>query len=707
MPNDTKLEIFRSLSERGFYLFPLQPGKKWGYEGWPQHATNDTKQIEEWYLNGGVIENQRDSDKDPRSIAPGCEFGIATGPSGLLVVDLDIKPEKDIDGVESYGEFCKAHGEPDKKASIKVRTPSGGLHLYFAGQSKTTVKAGGLPGLDIRSKGGLVVAPSTTQSSEGSYVLERDEGDLVRAPVAWVKAIGEPKERSLDALEIVDGVEPDEPLDIQQAYNFLANTDPFKIGERDNRTYQTACQLKNLGLSADTTEPMLYEWLEANNILDESFTEKDVHKCVISAYLTSQDPQGRDSAQLAMALFDSVSLEQKMDEVKPEDIAGLGIVFKDVGDIVAANIPRPDWLMKGWLLKGYCSVFIAPGGVGKSTATIVEALAMATGRPLLGETPAKASVNALIYNAEDCIDVLQMRMAATCQHHGVPLESMAGKIALISGRQWNMKLCAKGPNNSIVVNTRCLAVLRNFIRARNIDLLYLDPFIRIHDLCENDNNDVDNVMNVLTSFADTEKIAICIVHHSRKLNDDSGAGNVEVARGASSMTSAARFARTATTMTIKETGKYGLVDLSIDPDDEHYVRKGYVRLDEAKNNMAKASTSALWIKHVGPTIANGEEVGTFESVNLNPVPKPDRRKANETEMWDYVRVLVMDSKEPIAIVTMINEIVDSFGMAESTARRRLMTLKDEPLLLGEGAGSVEITLEMLDKKWYVKGGFVL
>src|SRR5690606_4620106 len=49
-----------------------------------------------------------------------------------------------------------------------------------------------------------------------------------------------------------------------------------------------------------------------------------------------------------------------------------------------ATIPPREWLYGRHLMRKFVSVTVAPGGVGKSSLAIVEAVAMASGKPLLG-----------------------------------------------------------------------------------------------------------------------------------------------------------------------------------------------------------------------------------------------------------------------------------------------------------------------------------
>jgi len=96
--------------------------------------------------------------------------GIAAGPSGLLVVDVDNKDGKDGSG---NLEFLQALYEPLPR-TLASRTASTGRHLFFRGASRNSVCRLG-DGLDVRSVGGYVVAPGP-----GSSVAANTPGSKTR-----------------------------------------------------------------------------------------------------------------------------------------------------------------------------------------------------------------------------------------------------------------------------------------------------------------------------------------------------------------------------------------------------------------------------------------------------------------------------------------------------------------------------------------------
>lgn len=91
--------------------------------------------------------------------------GIVTGPtSGVWVLDLD----GDV-GIASAKALVEAHG-PIPPEALRVQTPSGGWHYYFAwhdGIKNTASKVA--PGVDVRGRGGYAAAPGAVVGPGRAY----------------------------------------------------------------------------------------------------------------------------------------------------------------------------------------------------------------------------------------------------------------------------------------------------------------------------------------------------------------------------------------------------------------------------------------------------------------------------------------------------------------------------------------------------------
>lgn len=166
-------------SRFGWRVFPLRSDTGTpAFAGWPEQATTDVEQIRQWWTGDFAR----------------CGVGIATGPeSGIWVLDIDVK---DADGFASLRDLAHRNGSNanDFAATMCVRTPSGGAHVYFRWNEDAGTEGGVrnsakelAPGLDVRGVRGYVRAPGV-----GAYrIVERDgvrRTTLADAP-AWLTAL--------------------------------------------------------------------------------------------------------------------------------------------------------------------------------------------------------------------------------------------------------------------------------------------------------------------------------------------------------------------------------------------------------------------------------------------------------------------------------------------------------------------------------------
>jgi Bifunctional DNA primase/polymerase, N-terminal len=93
---------------------------------------------------------------------------IATGEPGPDVLDVDMKA--DGSGFEAFGQLQRA-GKLSGACAI-VRTPSGGMHVYYQGTAQGN---GRMPRhfLDFRSRGGYVIAPPSKVGGRAYEVAEK------------------------------------------------------------------------------------------------------------------------------------------------------------------------------------------------------------------------------------------------------------------------------------------------------------------------------------------------------------------------------------------------------------------------------------------------------------------------------------------------------------------------------------------------------
>lgn len=164
---------------RGWRVFPLVPGhKRPAVTDWEGRATTEAHRIRRCWAAGDY------------------GVGIACGPSGLVVLDLDtpkpdspplpadLQAEGATEGLDVLAIVADRAGQPFPAGTYAVRTGRGGTHLYYTHPRggpelrNTQGTQGGLgPLIDSRAHGGYVVAPPTTVNGN-PYTL------LAEVPVA-------------------------------------------------------------------------------------------------------------------------------------------------------------------------------------------------------------------------------------------------------------------------------------------------------------------------------------------------------------------------------------------------------------------------------------------------------------------------------------------------------------------------------------------
>ena len=305
--------------------------------------------------------------------------------------------------------------------------------------------------------------------------------------------------------------------------------------------------------------------------------------------------------------------EQEAVAEKAEERAQSGeLKATPLGDIVVTQMPRREFLYGKHLIKKYVSTTVAPGGGSKTTLLLTDAIALVTNRNLVGNEP-KFECKAWHYNLEDPIDELRRRAIAICIKFGIDHKDIKDKLFLDSGR--DRKLVVAERVGNIVVATPDVDAIIEQINKHNIQSFSVDPFVKSHHVEENDNKQIDAVMDEYAKIANETGCAVDLAHHVRKpaSGQNSAAGDINQARGASAISGAVRSARTISVMTDKEAEMVGVpIDL----------RNWYIRVDDAKGSMSPPATSAAWLQREGVTLDNGDEFEQGDSVGVVTIWTP-------------------------------------------------------------------------------------
>jgi replicative DNA helicase len=156
----TLLQEALDYAARGWYVFPCRekPGAPF------QRNNESITPLEKTpYVSKGL----NDATIDPIQIKgwwgrwPDACIGVNAGKSGLFVVDID---KKHVNGLDAFTSWNVNDG-----AGLHSLTPSGGMHIVFTGNGKSSTNA--KTGVDTRGDGGYFIAPPS-KILEGEYVGE-------------------------------------------------------------------------------------------------------------------------------------------------------------------------------------------------------------------------------------------------------------------------------------------------------------------------------------------------------------------------------------------------------------------------------------------------------------------------------------------------------------------------------------------------------
>lgn len=187
-------------AKSGFKVFPLTPQSKSKQvlKSWKEEATQDIDTIEQWWTQN-----------------PYYNIGLVTG-GGLLVIDIDVKNNKN--GFQSL----QQHGK-ELPTTVKVRTPSGGIHLYYHAEGKISNKVNLYDGIDIRGEGGYIVAPPSMIDNQ-EYQFENNVSITKANDIVY---------------KFLEGK--------KEVNNKSFHYNPISVGQRNDTLFKLGCYMQSKG----------------------------------------------------------------------------------------------------------------------------------------------------------------------------------------------------------------------------------------------------------------------------------------------------------------------------------------------------------------------------------------------------------------------------------------------------------------------------
>lgn len=496
VPRDAALEY----AKRGWRVFPIVPRSKIpAPKNWPNAATTDPERIRRWWSGP-----HRDHG-----------VGIATGKgSGIFVLDVD--PGKG--GDESLAELEEKYGAlPD---TVECLTGGHGQHLYFQWSDdfeiRNTTDLGGYAGLDIRGKGGYVVAPPSVHENRRAYEWEASSrpGDVkVVAASPWLlELIGRPGPNGDGAPKI----------------HILQATPRIPVGSRNDTLIRLAGGLRHDGYSPEEIEGALQiVRLRRCDELDDPrhpFPEEEVWRIAQSAGRWEPEHEIEFAAPQGWLTDASVrSLGEIMEGDKPErppSIIGEGLV--------------PERSVVG--------VF-SPPNLGKTQLAIKMSLSVAGGWDFFGWPTTACNVLYLCPELElpEFWERVEAIERADCEKRGENPDAPVVRQRLERARKRVFPVT--GDMLPRLPNLADPDDRREIIRAaqaRQAKLTLLDPLALFHTVNENSNEEMLGIMRGLHEIKTAADTTPLVVHHSRKGKPGQEDPGFDAMRGAGAVAAHAR-----------------------------------------------------------------------------------------------------------------------------------------------------------------------
>jgi len=557
-----------------------------------------------WYGDNGIFRSH-------------ANMGLITGRASRNIFVLDLDTYKGPAAMDWWQAQLQLNNYGQFPHCWRSRTGGGGEHLFFRAPEHWLVPNNNTAiGVDIKGQGGfVVVAPSL--HTDGVYAWEagwgpHDAGELEEAP-QWLldaidnlaEAYGGHKPESRD-----DGVPVTTPTPARDIDAFGKRVDGRERAMRDI-VYHGVMELRRTGPSptaAQSEEHLraaLGRYLQSASTrlpgidnaagLEREGRGETLFRAKWSKMLTKW---GQPQFEVEAARPNPHATVQAADFAAPTLVAPTRYAFPD-----PATIPPREFLYGRRVIRRFLGATVSPGGLGKSSLIIVEALALATGLPLLGVQP-HGPVRVWLWNGEDPQDELDRRIAAAMRHYRLTPDMVGDRLYVDSGRNQEIIIAHRIRGEIQVVEPVVEALIAS-VRSLVIDVIKIDPFVSSHRVSENSNDEMDRVAKQWNKVADRGNCAVELVHHTRKTG---GAEvGVEDARGATALIAAARTARVLNGMSVEEARAVGI---------ETDERPRYFRVDTGKSNLALRSDRADWYKIVSVEIGNASALRPSDQVGV-------------------------------------------------------------------------------------------
>jgi hypothetical protein len=560
---------------------------------------------------------------------------------------LDIDPRRDPYGrtADAIVEDLEFGFDCDLSAARRVRTGSGGLHVYLEQNGEKLREK--LPGpewaaAEWKGRGRQVVAPGSLHPSGTLYRLELD-APPAPLPSSFATAL---------ARGSTDSAPSGETISPEHLKRLLSQLDVHDYA--DGRENWLAVMMESHAACPEGFH-VFAEWSAGDETYagDVDSWEEQWSK------LHGNRPGDRGLPSLIRRVVEaggnpSAPAAEEFDEPPPEPVPHEGRAPVQLEPFDEAAIPPFPWLSEGLLAHGTLTVLIAKGGTGKSLFALQMAYMCALGCEW-GYWSANRPAKVLIVAAEDDIDEQRRRAAASRIAMGIAPGAVSGQIGIEKAQA----LLVRRTPGSTPRRTDFWKYLADTIARDGYDVVVCDPLISLGEgLDENSNTDQHALASALRDLGAATNCCVVAVHHSTK----AGKSDQDASRGGSALVDASRSAIVLNEMTPDEAK-----DLLHGEEQDEFWR--FVRVSTAKANYSRKGGANRWLKKVSQVIANGDERPAL--VPWYPVDTQSELSEDATAQIVQAVAEADSVKAPHTSETLATWAKDQFGVSVNQARSNI------------------------------------
>jgi hypothetical protein len=341
---------------------------------WGTGSTTDEAMVKQWWVD-----------------FPDATVAILTKANNLIIVDLDCHGDGQ-DGVAEWCELVGKHAQGEFPATLEVKTPSGGRHLYFRNTDQRLKNSASklANGVDIRgagSKSGGLVFFGARYDGEYEIDVDLPVADLPQWLHDLLLSTVPKKARERDQWALPNA---DRKFTVKKAreftYNYgLSRLKNAQAGQRNNELNNAAICLghfgpdfwptseafdklreiaRNIGLEADEIEATIQSGYYDAEWVATLLTEEQAEDEELEARLKEERMR-----RLVKKTID----QEELDAARSIDDM---LVHRDELD----DIPDVEALIDGFLFRQSVAVMYGRRNVGKTFVALDMALSVATGR---------------------------------------------------------------------------------------------------------------------------------------------------------------------------------------------------------------------------------------------------------------------------------------------------------------------------------------